>query len=52
MVLDMLLMSNVQQEEVLPMLYCKPYLPTYQAFAKLCQRLLDADQKWDKYVIC
>jgi hypothetical protein len=38
------------QEVVLPLLYSKPYLPSFKSFVLFCEKLLDADRRWDKYV--
>ncbi|KIM23790.1 hypothetical protein M408DRAFT_332154 [Serendipita vermifera MAFF 305830] len=35
------------KEVMLPLLYSRPHLPTYEHFVLLCERILDADRKWD-----
>jgi hypothetical protein len=36
------------KEVMLPLLYAKPHLPTYESFVLLCERILEADRRWDK----
>ena len=36
------------KELVLPLLYARPHLPTYDNFVLFCERVLEADRRWDK----
>ncbi|CAG7853688.1 SubName: Full=Uncharacterized protein {ECO:0000313/EMBL:CCA73627.1} [Serendipita indica DSM 11827] len=45
--LKLVLVCKAFKDVVLPLLYTKPYIPSFDKFVQFCDKLIDSDRKWD-----